>query len=301
MLEQTYLTWLGKEVNAAKYALLVALEKRDYLVFIEEPELKEEYLQKIGMYEEQVLKLELEVSLQEKKKQMIQMAINRREPIDLEAIEKVLDEERKQQLQRLQDTYKAGNSQKGILKEEEKEELQNLYKEIIEEYHPQVRSNITETQKHLYEKALEAYKRQNLEMLRLIYNMLFGVDDDGLEIELELSFSLSVLSEEEKLKNIAKEMMEDYSLAAQVYSCFEPMEEDGVLLNLKTKYENSQNEVFMEIERILSRFPFIAKDTLRNEEKLKAYLDSLNGRMNTAKEELESVQAEIQSMLESRR
>ena len=68
MLEQTYLTWLGKEVSAAKYALLVALEKKDNLLYIEEPELKEEYMQKIGIYEEQILKLELEVSLQEKKK-----------------------------------------------------------------------------------------------------------------------------------------------------------------------------------------------------------------------------------------
>ena len=92
MLEQTYLKWLGKEVVAAKYALLVALEKRDNLLYIEEPDLKEEYMQKIGMYEEQVLKLELEVFLQEKKKLMIQAAINRREPVDLEAIEKQLDE-----------------------------------------------------------------------------------------------------------------------------------------------------------------------------------------------------------------
>ena len=32
MLEQTYLRWLGKEVSAAKYALLVALEKKDNLL-----------------------------------------------------------------------------------------------------------------------------------------------------------------------------------------------------------------------------------------------------------------------------
>ena len=145
MLEQTYLKWLGKEVVAAKYALLVALEKRDNLLYIEEPDLKEEYMQKIGMYEEQVLKLELEVSLQEKKKLMIQAAINRREPVDLEAIEKQLDEERASQLNRLNETYKAGTNQNETLTVEEKEELQSLYKEIVREFHPQVRSNMTET------------------------------------------------------------------------------------------------------------------------------------------------------------
>ena len=146
MLEQTYLKWLGKEVVAAKYALLVALEKRDNLLYIEEPELKEEYMQKIGMYEEQILKLELEVSLQEKKKLMIQAAINRREPVDLEAIEKQLDEERASQLNQLNETYKAGTHQNETLTVEEKEELQSLYKEIVREFHPQVRSDMTETE-----------------------------------------------------------------------------------------------------------------------------------------------------------
>lgn len=100
-------------------------------------------MQKIGMYEEQALKLELEVSLQEQKKLMIQAAINRREPVDLEAIEKQLDEERANQLNRLNETYKAGTHQNETLTVEEKEELQCLYKDIVREFHPQVRSNMT--------------------------------------------------------------------------------------------------------------------------------------------------------------
>lgn len=295
MLEQTYLKWLGKEVVAAKYALLVALEKRDNLLYIEEPDLKGEYMQKIGMYEEQVLKLELEVSLQEKKKLMIQAAINRREPVDLEAIEKQLDEERASQLNRLNETYKAGTHQNETLTVEEKEELQSLYKEIVREFHPQVRSNMTETEKYLYQKALDAYKRQNLEEMRLIHDMLFGSDAEGLPIEVPEIVSED--TEAEALKEIAKEMMEDYSLAAELYSCFEALEEDAVLHSAKTKYENMQEAVVVEIEGIVNRFPFIAKDTLRDEEKLKAYLDSLSGRMNSAKENLEELQAEIETMI----
>lgn len=295
MLEQTYLKWLGKEVVAAKYALLVALEKRDNLLYIEEPDLKEEYMQKIGMYEEQVLKLELEVSLQEKKKLMIQAAINRREPVDLEAIEKQLDEERASQLNRLNETYKAGTHQNETLTVEEKEELQSLYKEIVREFHPQVRSNMTETEKYLYQKALDAYKRQNLEEMRLIHDMLFSSDTEGLPFEVPEIVSED--AEADALKEIAKEMMEDYSLAAELYPCFETLEEDAVLHSAKTKYENMQEAVVVEIEGIMNRFPFIAKDTLRDEEKLKAYLDSLSGRMNSAKESLEELQAEIKVML----
>lgn len=295
MLEQTYLKWLGKEVMATKYALLVALEKRDNLLYIEEPELKEEYMQKIGMYEEQILKLELEVSLQEKKKMLIQATINRREAVDLEAIEKQLDEERAKQLNRLNETYKAGVHQNETLTVEEKEELQNLYKEIVREFHPQVRSDMTENEKYLYEKALDAYKRQNLEALRLIYDMLFSSEKEGLVIE--MSVELFIGEGEEDYKKIAKEMMEDYSLAAELYSCFEALEEDAVLHSAKTKYENIQAGIISEIEGIMNRFPFIAKDTLRDEAKRKAYLASLSGRMNAAKESLEELQAEIESMI----
>lgn len=295
MLEQTYLKWLGKEVIAAKYALLVALEKRDNLLYIEEPELKEEYMQKIGMYEEQILKLELEVSLQEKKKLMIQAAINRREPVDLEAIEKQLDEERASQLSRLNETYKAGTRQNETLTVEEKEELQSLYKEIVSEFHPQVRSDMTETEKVLYQKTLDAYKRQNLEELRLIYDMLFT--SEAGDLSLEVSEIESEVDEAEELKEIAKEMMEDYSLAAELYSCFESLEEDAVLHSTKTKYENMQAGIISEIEGIMNRFPFIAKDTLRDEEKLQAYLNSLSGRMNSAKESLEKLQTEIETMI----
>ena len=98
MLEQTYSKWLEKEVLAIKYALLVALEKRDKLLYVDEPALREEYMQKIGVYEEQVLKAELEFNLAEKKKQLIQTSINRREPVDLEAIEKQLEEARNRTL-----------------------------------------------------------------------------------------------------------------------------------------------------------------------------------------------------------
>ena len=294
MLEQTYLNWLGKEVIVAKYALLVALEKRDHLVYIEEAELKEEYMQKIGMYEEQVLKLELEVSLQEKKKQMIQAAINRREPINLDAIEKQLEEERSNQLKRLNETYKAGEHEKERLTAEEKEELQNLYKEIVRVFHPQVNNEMTDMQKSLYQKALEAYKRQNLEELRLIYDMLFSEDTEGL---IETSEIVSEDTETEEIKEIAKELMEDYSLAAELYPCFEMMEEDAVLHSAKTKYEDMQAAVVAEIEGILNRFPFIAKETLRDGVKLKTYLDSLSGRMNSAKDRVDELKAEIAVMI----
>ena len=106
MLEHSYSKWLEKEVLVIKYALLCVLEKRDKLLYVEIPALKEKYMEKIGFYEEKVLKEELELLLLEKKKQLIQAAINRRQPVDLEKIEKQLEEEKRKQLDQLNENYK---------------------------------------------------------------------------------------------------------------------------------------------------------------------------------------------------
>lgn len=292
MLEQTYSKWLEKEVLAIKYALLVALEKRDQLLYIEVPSLRQEYMQKIGIYEEQVLKAELEVALEEKKKQLIQTAINRREPVDIEAIEKQLEEERKQQLDQLNQNYK-NDFNASNLSQEERDELQKLYKEIVRDFHPEVHKELTDFQRKLYKRAVSAYQKQQLEELRLVHEMLYAKDEEGDLFEVSTESELS----EEESEEIVEQLMEDYSLAAEVYECFEPLEEDGVLLSTKQQYEAREQRVWMEIEQIQNRFPFIAKETLESEELTKEYLKSLEVRMETCRENLSNINQQITEML----
>ena len=293
MLEQTYSKWLEKEVLAIKYALLVALEKRDKLLYVEEPALREEYMQKIGVYEEQVLKAELEVNLAEKKKQLIQTSINRREPVDLEAIEKQLEEERKEQLEQLNQNYKRDSLQSN-LSQEEREELQNLYKEIVRDFHPEVHKELTEFQKQLYKRSLAAYQKQQLEELRLVHEMLYAKDAE------ELTFEIPITTEVEQGETleIVEQLMEDYSLAAEVFECFAPMEEDGVLLSAKQQYEAREQSVWIEMKQIQTRFPFIAKETLESEELTNEYLKSLETRMSVCREQTAELNRQIVVMLE---
>ena len=292
MLEQTYSKWLEKEVLAIKYALLVLLEKRDKLLYVEEPALREEYMQKIGVYEEQVLKAELEVNLAEKKKQLIQAAINRREPVDLEAIEKQLEEERKEELEQLNQNYKRDSLQSN-LSQEERDELQNLYKEIVKDFHPEVHKELTEFQKQLYKRALSAYQKQQLEELRLVHEMLYAKEASELTFEIPITTQV----EESETIEIVEQIMEDYSLAAEVFECFETLEEDGVLLSAKQQYEAREQGIWTEIENIQSRFPFIAKETLQNEEMTKEYLKTLEIRMNSCSERLMELNEQITEML----
>ena len=295
MLEQTYSKWLEKEVLAIKYALLVALEKRDQLLYIEAPALREEYMQKIGAYEEQVIKAELEVALAEKKKQLIQTALNRREAVDLEAIEKQLEEERKQKVEQLNQNYKKDSMQSN-LSQEEREELQNLYKEIVRDFHPEVHKEITDFQKQLYKRAVAAYQKQKLEELRLVHEMLNAKGTAEISFEIRIGVSEGASTQEEA-DQIAQQLTEDYSLAAEVFTCFEPLEEDGILLSAKQQYEAKEQGVWMEIEKIQSGFPFIAKETLQSEELTKEYLKSLESRMNLCNESLAELNGQITEML----
>lgn len=293
MLEHSYSKWLEKEVIAIKYALLVALEKRDQLLYIEAPALRESYMQKIGIYEEQVLKAELELTLVEKKKQLIQTALNRREPLDLEAIEKQLEEERKQQLENLNENYKK-DYVKSNLSEDERNGLQKLYKEIVQDFHPEVHKELTAFQKKLYERAVVSYQKQQLEELRLVHEMLYAKGEDGVSVELDIEVSVG----DGETGELAEQLMEDYSLAAEVYECFEPLEEDGILLSVKQQYEAREQGVWMEIEQIQTRFPFVAKETLESDELTNEYLKSLETRMSVCREQTAELNQQIAVILE---
>ena len=293
MLESNYTKWLKNEVYAIQRALIVALEKRDNLLYIEEPALKEEYMQKIGGFEEQVLKAELDVALAEKKKQLIQTAINRREPIDIEAIEAQIEEERKEKLEELNKSYNK-ESLHSTMSDEDKEELQKLYKEIVRDFHPEVHKDLTDFQKQLYERALAAYQRQQLRELRLVYEMLYArdIEDVGLEV------SDSDTDEDDNQDEYIDKLQEDYALASELFECFEPLEKDGILLSSKKQYEGIEKGIWEEIERIQMRFPFTAKETMEDEEKTKEYLKSLETRMRMCDNELTKLNAQISKLLE---
>ncbi len=293
MLEHSYSKWLEKEVLVIKYALLCVLEKRDKLLYVEIPALKEKYMEKIGFYEEKVLKEELELSLLEKKKQLIQAAINRRQPVDLEKIEKQLEEEKRKQLDQLNENYK-NDFVESHLSQEEMDELQKLYKKIVQDFHPEVHKELTNFQKNLYKRAMVAYQKQQLEELRLVYEMLCAKDEDGILIGLSMEITVG----NGEMEKLAEQLMEDYSLAAEMYECFEALEEDGILLSVKQQYELREQEVWKEIEQIQMRFPFIAKETLESEELTKKYLKSLELRMNVCCEQILELNQQIAKMLE---
>ena len=272
-----------QELEQSQSALLAMLERYDELRYLKAPKLYDEYAEKIGTYEDEVLRAELEAKLLERKLELIQTAINRREPIDMESIEAQIEQERQQKLGALESGVESGNItsfERGFLPETQENELKELYHAIVSEFHPQVNANLTETQKQLFQKALAAYQSMNLASLRLIYDMLMSSRTKG-------EVNRSDADDGEPV------FAADYTLARQLISCFRTTEDDSVCIDKMIFCMKQCDDKKQEIESMLEQFPFTAEETLHDPEKTAAYLEELRIRGYRAKRESEELEKRI--------
>lgn len=293
MSKHTFTLWLSSEVIAAKCALLAVYEQRDKMAYIERPQLEQEYMEKIGNYEQTVIKEELECELLRKKQNMVQAAINRREPIDEAAIDAELEEERQKMLEEVGE----GTGHFGVCTDEEREELQKLYHRIVKDFHPQTHPELTAVHKQLFKKAQEAYRHSNLAALQLIYEMLTGTEDDG--PELQLSFELLVGENSGEETAVGAANTTDYTLAAELYSNFQPTADEAVIHEEWARYRHMTKEAMKEVKEMRTQFPHNAAEMLSQPDKIEAYREDLAYRLRAATEERERRTKEIRVMIES--
>lgn len=297
MAMHTFSTWLLSELYAAQSALLTLYEKRDALKYIEGPRLEQLYMSKIGSYEETVIKEEIEVEVLRKKLQMIQIALNRREPIDEAAIDAELEKYRQELL-----TDAAGVEPReyGDLSDEYIEELNSLYSDIVHAFHPQTHPELTEVERELYEKALEAYRRRDLDALRLISDMLWKIQ--GGEEATELLMEMMSLAKDDSPASVNEPpkiiYAADYSLCAQIYSCFSPTADEVAIQEDLNKYRTDADSAMAEIEALSKEFPYNTADLLNDPEKIEEYKSQLTIRLNAAAEEKARRTTEIRKLLE---
>ena len=285
--------WLLEELAAARMALLAALDEEDRLRYMVGPVLKEEYLAKIGAYEEQVLESELDVSMLERKVELIQIAINRREPIDMEKIEAQLAEEREVKIEVLNAaSFDAETDGSDLGPSGEAEEFQRMYREIISTFHPKMNPGLTETQMQLYEKAQDAYRNRNHEALRLIYERLFGSPGEKILMAVKEG-NASALEDAQEISDL---LSADYTLAKSLYGMFTPLESDKVLMD-SLKECKAQSEALMEsIEKMKEEFPFNAKEILRDQAKQDEYLGQLKMRQKQCEDARQELTRKIEKM-----
>ncbi len=295
MSKHTFTLWLQNQLTSARCALLVVYEQRDKLMYIDGPQLERDYMKKIGAFEESVIREEMECELLEKKQMLIQTAINRHEPIDEAAIDAEIDKYRQQLLKEAE-----GNGEPkefAELSDEQSEELQKIYRQIVNDFHPQMHPEMTEVQRNLFDKAQEAYRRRDLEALKLICDMLYGSQDD----ELLLQFLLEMIKQNNEVNNDetpAKDYGTDYALADIIYNCFVPTTEEATIKQEYLKYTQTTDEIINEIDMIRSKFPYTAAEMLADEKKIEEYRNELSLRMQNATKEKERRTNIIREMIE---
>lgn len=293
---QSFYDWLEREISTEEFALVGLYEQKDKLLYQEAPALRKRYMDAVGDVEEGVLNDELEVSLLRRKVELIQIAINRREPIDIEAIEKELEKEKEEKVSAVEN---ADLTLKELpeLSEEERKTMQRQYREITTHFHPAMNKNITETQKELFEKAVEAYKNQDAEAMKLIYDLLFSPSDlSGIDIEFGQDDSQS--DSREEFHEVAAELSIDYHLAKKLYSFFVPLEEDFVVLDIIESYKRQRKNVMAEIDEIRRGFPFNALTMLSSSEKINEYLAELQIRKKLCETERKELEDKIEKLIE---
>ncbi len=288
--------WLLLELDSAMLSLMAIIEKRENMRYVEAESIKREYMEKIGNYEKDVMASELEATLMKKKVELIQACINRREPIDMEKIDSIIEAEKEKQIKAVE-ASELSCTPLADVSDEQAEEMRKMYKEIVQKYHPEINHDMTQMQKEAYENAVAAYKSQCFEALKLAYDMLFKEQADfPLQIASFVKESESEESAEEMAEEISEALEADYGIAAELFECFKPLENDMIIKNATDEYIAKFHSVEEEIKQMKEEFPFNAVETLKDPEKIQEYLDSLKYRMQKSKEETAAFKNEIALM-----
>ena len=296
MRKQTFTAFLSAEVESARLALLAAYQERDRVLYVEAAPLRKRYMDIFGVVEDAVLRAELERHLLERKRDLIQIAINRREPVDLAAIEKLLEEEKAELLKQLESEDRT-SKEMPELTEEQMQTMQRQYREINQAFHPSMHPEISDTQRELFEKAQEAYRNQDPEAMKLVYDMLFEPIDYGALANVLREARADPLSPRQSFVKFAHELETDYALAKELYDCFLPAEEDRVVSSALDIYTAERHLVEEEIEAIREGFPFNAVEVINDPAKQEEYMLSLKLRAKQCEIETKQLKDTITELL----
>lgn len=292
---QSFTRWLLEEMIASRYALLTLLEKKDRLLYQDAATLRQTYTERVGVHEETVLKAELEVTMTKRKIALIQAAINQRKPVEMESIQQQIDKEQAVLLAQMAVNDTTANAMPE-LDEKTLLELQTKYRAIVRDFHPAA-NNISDTQKELYEKALDAYKHQNFEAIQIIYDMLFEPAEPVMQVPIQQIPTKTSEQIRTEIRDIANVLASDYSLAKILYPHFSQTEEDIILIHAQQQYREEQLRLEQELETIQNSFPFNAVSMLQSPEKTNQYLEELAVRLRNSEEETSVLNRRIQTML----
>lgn len=150
------------EYNELKYRICPALEDR--------------YVRKFGILEWELYKKDVELSKIKRKLQLIQIKINNEESINIDEINRQLDEEflayEKNISKQMEELETLLNSYYEKLSEEEVKSLKSIYKKCIFALHPDLNDEMSPEQLELFTQINDAFKKGDLKTLESLYLLI---------------------------------------------------------------------------------------------------------------------------------
>ena len=171
---------LQEDVSALEKELGKVILEQDEMVNAVKPNLEAEYQKTIGYKELQCLENEIAARRIKRQIELIQAAVNRQESIEIEKVEKQLDDEFQEWYEKIDEQYQkvqeAQSRIEGLMSDEENEEFKKLYRKLVFKLHPDLNPRQSKDEKNLWNRVQLAYQSGDLEEMRSLIIILESKD-----------------------------------------------------------------------------------------------------------------------------
>lgn len=160
---------LTLEIEALTKEYSILWEERDRLINQTKPVLLVKYNLEIGQYILGYLNKHVYLLQLKRKIELLQIHINQNKPVEMKEIENKLKEEFREWIEKVSSLERevrfARNSSFELVNEEKFKQVQEIYRKLVRQLHPDLNKELTDNQKILWNRIQEAYKNLDLEEL----------------------------------------------------------------------------------------------------------------------------------------